>query len=259
MAKVERGLLESGIRPRLNRHNLKCATELVYDSSVQMVGLSNAAADAQEPKPKETASMSIRVVNTDGETIFNSDTASSLKDALAQAAAAGASLRGANLRYEDLERVQAPGLDLSHADLSCAQLQGASLAGANFTMAILNRTDLEGADLSGAQFPGTILRQANMAKANLRNADLRNADLRNAALAEVNIEGADLEGADLRNADLRGLGLNRLDMGVTMISGAELRVGPRREKPVDYRNDFSGSERRRTERRDPKSSQTGAP
>jgi hypothetical protein len=48
-------------------------------------------------------------------------------------------------------------------------------------------------------------------------------------------------------------------MSATMISGAELRVGPRREKPVDYRNDFSGAERRRKERRDPNSSQTGAP
>ena len=108
-------------------------------------------------------------------TLYESATALTIKEALLEAIEKSADLRGADLR----------GADLSGADLRGADLRGADLSGADLSDAYLRGAYLSGAYLSGAYLSG----------ADLRDANLRGADLRGANLSGANLSGANLSGA----------------------------------------------------------------
>ena len=79
--------------------------------------------------------------------LFESETATSQKEAVSEAVRQSADLRGANL--------------------GGANLRGANLGGANLGGADLRGADLGGADLGGADLRGANLRGANLGGANL--------------------------------------------------------------------------------------------
>jgi uncharacterized protein YjbI with pentapeptide repeats len=120
-----------------------------------------------------------------GTTLYASETAGTVRDALKEALRSDANLRDADLR---------------DADLSGADLRDADLSGA----------DLSGADLSDANLRGADLRDANLRGADLRDANLRDADLSGAKglppiPAIVNIDAAILTAISRPDA--------RLEMG----------------------------------------------
>jgi len=125
----------------------------------------------------------MKICNTKGETIWQSESVKSLCGAILS----GANLSGANLRGADLYRANLYGADLRGADLSGADLRGADLSGANLRGANLYGADLRGADLYEADLCGANLRKANLRKAHLRGANLYGADLRGAGLYEADL------------------------------------------------------------------------
>ena len=85
-----------------------------------------------------------------GDTLFKSDTAKTIKDAVVEAIANGVDLRGVDLRGAGLSGADLRGADLSGADLRGAYLSGADLRGAGLSGADLRDADLSGADLRDA-------------------------------------------------------------------------------------------------------------
>jgi len=99
---------------------------------------------------------------TDGTTLYESQRATTVREAVAEAAAAKADLRFADLRSANLRS----------ADLRSANLRSADLRFANLRFADLSSADLRFANLRSAD-----LRFANLRFADLSSADLRSADL----------------------------------------------------------------------------------
>ena len=79
------------------------------------------------------------------------------------------------------------GADLRHADLRGAHLRGANLRGADLRGANLRGADLIYSNLSGADLRSANLRGADLIYSNLRGANLRSADLRHANLSGANL------------------------------------------------------------------------
>src|SRR3990167_11470 len=79
---------------------------------------------------------------TDGTTLYESQRATTVREAVAEAAAAKADLRFADLRSANLRFA-----DLSSADLRFANLRSADLRFANLRFADLSSADLRSADL----------------------------------------------------------------------------------------------------------------
>jgi len=128
----------------------------------------------------------IKILNwMTGAVLYESEKATTVKEAVYEA-----NLRGADLYEADLR-----GANLYEANLRGANLYRANLYGANLRGANLYRADLYEADLRGA---------------NLRGADLYEANLRGANLRGANLRGADLYGANLRGANLRGMSIEKL-------------------------------------------------
>jgi uncharacterized protein YjbI with pentapeptide repeats len=109
--------------------------------------------------------------------LFKSETARTLRTALAQAVAAGASLVNARL----------DGASLVNARLDGASLDGASLVNAR----------LDGASLVNACLDGASLVNARLVNARLDGASLVNARLDGASLVNARLDGASLDGASL--------------------------------------------------------------
>lgn len=110
--------------------------------------------------------------------IYASDTATSFKEVVEEAARKNASLQ--------------------YAGLSKANLQGADLQRINLQEADLYKANLQGANLQGAN-----LESIEAEAINLMHADLRGA----------NLKFADLEGGNLQGADLRGVKFNQTNLG----------------------------------------------
>jgi len=110
----------------------------------------------------------IKILNwVSGSVLYESDKATTIKEALVEANLYGADLRGANLH----------GANLYRADLHGANLHGADLHGSDLREANLHRANLYGADLREANLYGADLRGANLHRANLYGANLYGADL----------------------------------------------------------------------------------
>ena len=112
-----------------------------------------------------------------GVVLYVSETASTLRECLLLAIAAGANLSYANLSYANLDDANLRGADLSYANLGDANLRYANLGDANLRYANLRDANLRGADLSYANLRYANLRYANLRYANLRGADLSGANL----------------------------------------------------------------------------------
>ena len=110
----------------------------------------------------------MKIFNTSGELILETDLES---------------LSGADLRHADLRHADLRGADLSGANLSGANLRGANLRGAN-----LIYSNLSGADLRSANLRGADLIYSNLSGANLRSADLRHANLSGANLIVLQMD-----------------------------------------------------------------------
>jgi hypothetical protein len=124
--------------------------------------------------------------------LFRSETASTVREALEQAVAAGASLVNASL---------------DNARLDGARLDGARLVGASLVGASLVNASLDGARLDNARLDGARLDGASLVGASLVNASLDGARLVNASLVNASLDGASLDGARLVNASLDGASL----------------------------------------------------
>ncbi|MFA7267035.1 MAG: pentapeptide repeat-containing protein [Candidatus Nanopelagicales bacterium] len=122
----------------------------------------------------------ITIYRRDGTVAFVADEATTMREAVEQAAKSRANLYGAILY----------GADLSYAALSGAALYGADLYGADLYDADLYDADLYDADLTGANLTG-----ANLIGANLTGANLTGANLTGANLTGTNLTGANLTGA----------------------------------------------------------------
>jgi hypothetical protein len=117
----------------------------------------------------------ITIYRRDGTVAFVADEATTMREAVEQAAKSRANLYGAYLT----------GAILYGADLSYAALSGAALYGA----------DLYGADLYDADLTGANLIGANLIGANLTGANLTGTNLSGANLTGTNLYGANLTGA----------------------------------------------------------------
>jgi hypothetical protein len=141
------------------------------------------------------------------ETVYRSEKAETVREAVIEGVMANANLADADLAGADLA-----GADLADADLAGADLTDANLADANLTRADLADADLAGDDLTNANLAdanltrvdlaGANLTRANLAGANLTRADLTDANLTRAYLAGANLTDANLTRADLTNANL---------------------------------------------------------
>ncbi len=105
---------------------------------------------------KKTIQIKNRYTN---EVIFESETATTIKETVEEAVKLRADLSGANLSGANLS-----GANLSKANLWKANLSGANLSGANLSRANLMGANLSGADLSGANLSGANLFYCKMDK-----------------------------------------------------------------------------------------------
>jgi uncharacterized protein YjbI with pentapeptide repeats len=128
-----------------------------------------------------------------GATIWSGD-ATSAKDALRQARAAGSNLSG--------------------SDLSGSNLRGSNLRGSNLSGSDLRGSDLSGSDLRGSDLSGSDLRGSNLSDSNLSGSDLRDSNLR----------GSNLRGSNLRGSNLSGDKIAAAGEAATRSDGYEFRA-----------------------------------
>ena len=102
----------------------------------------------KEEKPAASGKVKVKIVNrfTD-ETIYESETAKTLRDAVLEAVKKKADLSWANLSEADLSEA-----DLSEANLSKANLSEANLSEADLSEADLSKANLSWANLSKANY-----------------------------------------------------------------------------------------------------------
>src|ERR1044072_1504949 len=105
--------------------------------------------------------------------------------------------------------------DLSDADLNSAEFVNADLKDADLSRANLSNAYIDHADLTDANLTGTDLSRATLTSSNL-NADFIDADFSNADLSYVT-----LNAADLNRANFSGAYLYDVDLGHTILSGAD--------------------------------------
>ena len=110
--------------------------------------------------------MSIEIRRIDGTVAYESQSATSLREAVAEAVRQGVALAGA---------------DCSRANFSGARFSGANFSGAHFSLA-----DFSGARFSGANFSGADFYKANFSRANFSGADF----------SRANFYGANFSGAE---------------------------------------------------------------
>ena len=103
--------------------------------------------------------MSIEIKRIDGTVAYESQSATSLKEAAEEAVRQGVPLAGANCSGADFSRADFSRADFSRADFSLANFSRADFSLANFYGADFSRADFSlanfyGADFSLAHFPG---------------------------------------------------------------------------------------------------------
>ena len=104
---------------------------------------------------------------TDGMTIYESQTATTVCEAVEEAAGAKADLRLADLRSVDLRSANLRSANLRSVDLRSANLRSANLSSANLILANLSSANLHSANLHSADLSSANLRSANLSSANL--------------------------------------------------------------------------------------------
>jgi uncharacterized protein YjbI with pentapeptide repeats len=102
-----------------------------------------------------------------GEVIYTSETATSIKEAVEEAVKAKVSLEWAYLKKANLEEA-----NLQYASLYMANLEEAYLKKANLAWANLYAVNLKKANLKKANLEGAYLKKANLQYANLKKANL---------------------------------------------------------------------------------------
>ncbi len=132
----------------------------------------------------------ITIYRLDGTVAFVAKKATTMREAVEQAAKSGADLYGANLTSAYLSGAYLTRADLTGAYLTGAYLTSADLSGANLTSADLSGANLTSADLYGANLTSAYLSGANLTRANLSGANLTRANLSRADLARANLTRA---------------------------------------------------------------------
>jgi len=115
-----------------------------------------------------------------GKTIYRSETAETVKEAVLEAVEkeinlsgsnlSGSNLRGSNLRGSDLRGSDLRGSDLSHSNLSYSDLSYSDLSGSNLRGSDLRGSDLSHSNLSGSNLSGSNLSGSNLSGSNLIDA-----------------------------------------------------------------------------------------
>lgn len=105
--------------------------------------------------------MSIEIKRIDGTVAYESQSATSLKEAAEEAVRQGVSLARAHFPGADF-----PGANFPGANFSGANFFGAHFSGADFSLADFSRANFYGANFSGADFY-----KANFSRANFSGAD----------------------------------------------------------------------------------------
>jgi hypothetical protein len=126
--------------------------------------------------------------------LYRHETATTIREALEMAVAAGARLDGARLDGARLDGARLDGARLDNASLIGARLVNASLDGARLDGARLDGARLDNASLIGARLDGARLDGARLDGARLVNASLVNASLVNASLVNASLDRASLDG-----------------------------------------------------------------
>ena len=105
--------------------------------------------------------MSVEIKRIDGTVAYESQSATSLKEAVAEAVRQGVSLAGANC---------------SEADFFGANCSGANFYGANFSRANFSGANFYGANFFGVRFFGADFSRANFSRANFSGASFYGAN-----------------------------------------------------------------------------------
>ena len=128
--------------------------------------------------------MSIEIKRIDGTVAYESQSATSLREAVGEAVRQGVSLARANC---------------SGAHFPGAHFPGANFSGANFFGAHFSGANFSGANFFGANFSG-----ANFSRANFSRADFSLANFYGADFSLANFYGADFSGASFYGANFFG-------------------------------------------------------
>jgi len=130
--------------------------------------------------------MSIEIKRIDGTVAYESQSATSLKEAAEEAVRQGVSLALANF---------------SGANFSGAHFSGANFSGANFSLANFSRANFSGANFSGADFSLADFSRANFSRANFSGADFYKANFSGANFSGANFSRANFYGANFSGAE----------------------------------------------------------
>ena len=125
--------------------------------------------------------MSIEIKRIDGTVAYESQSATSLKEAVAEAVRQGVSLAGANC---------------SGANFFGANFSGANFSGANFSRANCSEAHFSGANFFGVHFSGADFSRANFSRADFSLASFYGADFSLANFSLANFSGASFHGAN---------------------------------------------------------------
>ena len=130
--------------------------------------------------------MSIEIRRIDGTVAYESQSATSLKEAAEEAVRQGVSLARAHF----------PGANFSGAHFSGANFFGAHFSGANFSRANCSGADFSLANFYGADFYGANFTRADFSGANFTGADFSRANCYGADFSLANFSGANFSGAE---------------------------------------------------------------
>ena len=98
--------------------------------------------------------MSIEIKRIDGTVAYESQSATSLKEAVAEAVRQGVSLAGVHFSGADFSGADFSGANFSGTDFSLANFSGANFFGVHFYGADFSLANFSGASFSGASFYG---------------------------------------------------------------------------------------------------------
>ena len=120
--------------------------------------------------------MSIEIKRIDGTVAYESQSATSLREAVAEAVRQGVALAGANCSGAHFSRANCSEAHFSGANFFGVHFSGADFSRANFSRANFSRADFSGAHFSGANFSGANFSRANCSRADFSGADFSRAN-----------------------------------------------------------------------------------
>ena len=143
--------------------------------------------------------MSIEIKRIDGTVAYESQSATTLKEAAEEAVRQGVSLARANFSRADFSLANFSGADFSGADFS-----GANCSRANFSRANCSEANFSGANFSLANFSGADFSRADFSLADFSRANFSRANFSGADFYKANFYGANFYGADFSRANFYG-------------------------------------------------------